>query len=118
MKVIIALCSMVVLGLEVASQSGPCGCKPVFEYCANDYTTYHSICEYKCKHPSTPFYDWYILYNGPCISTSETTTHASTTTTRKRFRTTTSTTGPFEENTAGDNLNGYHGATASNTING
>ncbi|XP_063394715.1 uncharacterized protein LOC134679702 [Cydia fagiglandana] len=80
MKIILSFSTMVLLGLSVTNARGPCGCKPVFEYCANDYTTYHSICEYKCKHPSTPFHDWYILYNGPCISTSETTTRGRTTT--------------------------------------
>ncbi|XP_048005622.1 uncharacterized protein LOC125241272 [Leguminivora glycinivorella] len=71
---------MVLLGLVAASPRGPCGCQPVFEYCANDYTTYHSICEFKCKHPSVQFHDWYILYNGPCVSELDTTTQRTTTT--------------------------------------
>ncbi|XP_063394717.1 uncharacterized protein LOC134679706 [Cydia fagiglandana] len=105
MKTIAVLCFMILFELVVVTPSGPCGCKPVFEYCANDYTTYHSICEYKCKHPSTPFHDWYILYNGPCISTSETTTHASITTTTRTSKTTTE---PYkyEEMTESANMNG------------
>ncbi|XP_063367098.1 uncharacterized protein LOC134655552 [Cydia amplana] len=93
MKTILALSIMVLLELVVASPLGPCGCKPVFEYCASDYTTYHSICEYKCKHPSIPFHDWYILYNGPCLSGTETTTERLTTTewTTKLRRSTTTT---------------------------
>ncbi|XP_063632781.1 hemolymph lipopolysaccharide-binding protein-like [Cydia splendana] len=74
MKTILVLSIMTLLSLAVASPRAPCGCKPDFEYCANDHATYHSICEYKCKHPSTPFQDWYILYYGPCVSPSEITT--------------------------------------------
>ncbi|XP_063632679.1 hemolymph lipopolysaccharide-binding protein-like [Cydia splendana] len=74
METVLALSIMSLLSLAVASPRAPCGCKPVFEYCANDHATYHSICEYKCKHPSTPFQDWFILYYGPCVGTSEITT--------------------------------------------
>ncbi|XP_063631519.1 uncharacterized protein LOC134802755 [Cydia splendana] len=69
MKTIIGLCFMVLLGLAVANR-GPCGCLKTFEYCANDNETYHSICEYKCIHPTVQFQDWFILYNGPCIRES------------------------------------------------
>ncbi|XP_061705478.1 uncharacterized protein LOC133516508 isoform X1 [Cydia pomonella] len=104
MKPIVALCFMILLGQVVARPRGPCGCKPMFEFCANDYTTYHSICEYKCKHPYTPFHDWYILYDGPCFSTSETTTRASTTT--KRRRSTTTFNRPDDSLTTSNNING------------
>ncbi|XP_048005600.1 uncharacterized protein LOC125241257 [Leguminivora glycinivorella] len=87
MNTISALSIMVLSGLVAASPRGPCGCQPVFEYCANDYTTYHSICEFKCKHPSVQFNDWYILYEGPCVSELDTTTQR-TTTTRWRTKTT------------------------------
>ncbi|XP_061705475.1 uncharacterized protein LOC133516505 [Cydia pomonella] len=71
---------LVMLGLVIASPRRPCGCLNTFEFCANDYTTYLSICEYKCKHPSIPFHDWFILYNGPCVSTLENTTERRSTT--------------------------------------
>ncbi|XP_047987768.1 uncharacterized protein LOC125227484 [Leguminivora glycinivorella] len=79
MGIILVISTGFLLSLAVANPSRPCGCRPVFVFCANDHHTYHSICEYKCRHPSTPFQDWYILYQEPCLemsdlSESETTT--------------------------------------------
>ncbi|XP_047987766.1 hemolymph lipopolysaccharide-binding protein-like [Leguminivora glycinivorella] len=71
MEIILVLHIGFLLSLAIARPNRPCGCKPVFEFCANDHHTYHSICEYKCRHPSTPFQDWFILYHGSCFEMSD-----------------------------------------------
>ncbi|XP_048007189.1 uncharacterized protein LOC125242418 isoform X2 [Leguminivora glycinivorella] len=95
--------------IVVPSMQWPCGCRPTFEYCANDYQTYHSICEYKCLNPTIQFQDWFILYFEPCYY--DPTTPTTTTTTA---RTTTAVRGPCgcisDYTFCGDDYRTYHSA--------